>query len=168
MPDFRTPPRSQLPARLDPRLQTVATWLDAKFVVPGLGWRFGLDPLLGLIPGLGDALPALLSVWFVLEGARLGLPKSTLLRMTLNIAIDWLVGSLPVLGDVFDAAWKSNVRNLQLLQQHQGGIDPVAVRQDRAFVVAVLVGLAVLFAATVGLTLWLLGLAFGWARGHVG
>jgi hypothetical protein len=160
--------RHDLPARLDPRLVTVASWLDSRFRVPGLGWRFGLDPLLGLVPGLGDALPALLSVWFVLEGARLGLPKATLVRMTTNIAIDWLVGSIPVLGDLFDAAWKSNVRNLQLLQQHQGGIDPVAVRQDRAFVVAMLAGLAMLFAATVGLTVWLVALAIGWARVGVG
>jgi hypothetical protein len=156
--------RHDLPARLDPRLATVASWLDTRFRVPGLGWRFGLDPLLGLVPGLGDALPALLSVWFVLEGARLGLPKATLVRMTTNIAVDWLVGSVPVLGDLFDAAWKSNVRNLQLLQQHQGGIDPVAVRQDRAFVVTMLVGLAVLFAATVGLTVWLVTRAIGWVR----
>jgi hypothetical protein len=160
--------RHDLPARLDPRLVTVASWLYSRFRVPGLGWRFGLDPLLGLVPGLGDALPALLSVWFVLEGARLGLPKATLVRMTTNIAIDWLVGSIPVLGDLFDAAWKSNVRNLQLLQQHQGGIDPVAVRQDRAFVVAMLAGLAMLFAATVGLTVWLVALAIGWARVGVG
>jgi len=91
--------------------------MDQSIVLPN-GFRIGLDPLLGLVPGIGDAVTTLISCYLVYESARLGLPKRILVRMLANIGLDSIVGTVPVLGDLFDAGWKSNMRNLRLLDQH--------------------------------------------------
>jgi hypothetical protein len=96
--------------------RALARLLDTAIRIPGTSIRFGLDPLIGLVPGLGDVAGAVMSGYIVLVGARLGAPKSIIVRMLLNIGIDTFVGSLPVLGDLFDAAFKSNVRNISLLE----------------------------------------------------
>jgi len=98
-------------------LERLSFWMDDLFRVPGLGWRFGLDALVGLIPGLGDTATSLVSFYILAAGVRYRVPKITLLRMGLNIGIDYLVGSLPLVGDVFDAWWKSNQMNVALLRQ---------------------------------------------------
>ena len=85
--------------------------------MPGTDVRFGLDPILGLIPGLGDVAGAALSGYLVLLAARLGAPRVVVLRMVANVALDSVVGSVPLLGDAFDVAWKSNTRNLALLER---------------------------------------------------
>ena len=85
--------------------------------MPGTGIRFGLDPVLGLVPGLGDVAGAALSGYLVLLAARLGAPRVVVLRMVANVAVDSVVGSVPLLGDLFDVAWKSNTRNLALLER---------------------------------------------------
>jgi Domain of unknown function (DUF4112) len=93
-------------------------WLmDDLFRVPGLGWRFGLDALIGLIPGIGDTTTSLVSFYILASAVRYRVPKITLLRMGLNIGIDYAVGSLPVVGDLADAWWKSNQKNVELLKQ---------------------------------------------------
>jgi hypothetical protein len=91
--------------------------MDQSIVLPS-GFRIGLDPILGLLPGVGDAVTSLISCYLVYESARLGLPRRVLGRMLGNIALESLAGSFPVLGDIFDAFWKSNMRNLRLLEQH--------------------------------------------------
>lgn len=113
----RRPPLDKSPDEIDRELETVARWMDTVFEIPGLGWRFGLDALLGLIPGLGDTATALVSLYILGTASRYGVPKITLARMGLNIAIDWLLGSLPIVGDLFDVWWKSNVRNVELLRK---------------------------------------------------
>jgi len=131
------------------RVGRLAYWLDA----------VGLDPLLGLVPGLGDAAGAILAVWILLEAVRLGAPRATLVRMAANIAIDALVGAVPVLGDVFDFLWKANLKNVALLERH--AFDPAAAgKSDRGFV-ALLVGAVValcggLLVGGVVLTAWLI------------
>lgn len=104
----------------NPRLQHVrffSNLLDQCIVLPG-GFRIGIDPIIGLIPGFGDVLSAALSLYLVYQGALLGLPKRILLRMVGNVAIEGLVGTFPVLGDIFDAVWKANMRNLRLIELH--------------------------------------------------
>src|SRR5262245_42444212 len=96
-------------------LRRLATLLDSAFRLPGTRYTFGLDPLLGLIPGLGDLASPALSVLILWQGARLRVPKVVLARMVLNALIDAGVGSIPVMGDIFDFAWKSNDMNLGLL-----------------------------------------------------
>ena len=141
-----------------PQLRRFAVWLDAGIAVPGTSIRVGLDPLLGLVPGLGDAAGALLAAWILVEAIRMGAPRATLARIASNIAIDALVGAVPVLGDVFDFVWKANLRNVALLERH--AIDPAgAGKSDRLFVVLV-VGTVValclgLLVGGVVLTAWL-------------
>jgi hypothetical protein len=91
--------------------------MDDLFRIPVLGWRFGLDALIGLIPGFGDTASSLVSFYILVNAVRYRVPKITLLRMGLNFGIDYAVGSLPVVGDLFDAWWKSNQRNLDLLRK---------------------------------------------------
>jgi len=96
------------------RMRLVARVLDDSVRIPGTGFRIGLDPLLGLLPVAGDAVSGALSLYIVAESARLGVPYSTLLRMLAHIAIDVTGGSVPVVGDLFDAVWKANTRNVSL------------------------------------------------------
>jgi len=91
--------------------------LDQCITLPG-GFRIGIDPIIGLIPGIGDVLSAVLSLYLVYQAALLGLPKRILARMLGNVAIEGLVGTFPVLGDLFDAVWKANMRNLRLIEMH--------------------------------------------------
>ena len=91
--------------------------MDDLFRVPVLGWRFGLDALIGLIPALGDTSTALVSFYILAAAVRYRVPKITLLRMGLNIGIDYVLGAVPVVGDFADAWWKANRKNLDLLQK---------------------------------------------------
>jgi hypothetical protein len=100
------------------RLRTLSRLLDSAFVIPGTRYRFGLDALIGLVPGLGDAVSAVFSVYIILQASRLGAPKSVVTRMIANVAVDTVVGWIPVLGDLFDVAWKSNLKNMALLESH--------------------------------------------------
>lgn len=127
------------------RVQMLAVLLDEAIRIPGTSIRFGIDPIVGLIPGLGDVLGAVASAYIILEAARLGAPASVLLRMTINVGVDTLVGSLPVVGDAFDFAWKSNTRNARLLGRHLES--PVATRRASIAVVALLLASLVAIAA---------------------
>jgi len=100
------------------RLRALSRLLDTAFTIPGTRYRFGLDPLIGLVPGLGDAVSAVFSGYIILQASRLGAPQSVVTRMIANVALDTLVGWVPVLGDLFDVAWKSNLRNMALLDSH--------------------------------------------------
>lgn len=129
--------------------------LDAAIRIPGTDIRVGLDPLLGLIPGLGDWAGALGSGYILLRAADLGVARATLLRMAANIGVDFMAGSVPVLGDIFDVGWRANERNMALLRAHLDAPERRR-RADRGFVVALVVGLGALLLLTVGLSLWLL------------
>ena len=106
----------------DPRgLDALRRWariFDSAFRIPGTQITFGLDPILGLIPGLGDMASPILSLFFIWHGLRLRVPKVVLARMVLNVLIDAGVGAIPVLGDLFDFGWKANEWNLALLERH--------------------------------------------------
>ena len=102
------------------RSRKVSHLMDEAVTVPGTDFRVGLDPILGIAPVGGDAVALLLSLYPILEAARLGLPKSTIARMLLNVTLDATVGSIPVLGTLFDAVWKANERNVRLLERHLG------------------------------------------------
>jgi uncharacterized protein DUF4112 len=100
------------------RLRSLARLLDTALPVPGTRYRFGLDPIIGLVPFIGDAIGALFSVYIVFQAGRLGVSKSTLVRMIANVGVDTLIGEIPLLGDLFDFGFKSNTRNLALLEHH--------------------------------------------------
>jgi len=98
-------------------VRAISVWSDTVFEIPGLGWRFGLDPIIGLIPVAGDFASALVSLYLLAVAAEMRVPRSTMLRMGLNVAIDYFVGSIPVVGNIFDFAWKANYKNMQLLER---------------------------------------------------
>jgi len=102
------------------RLEKLADLLDARFVIPGTGVRFGLDSLIGLIPGIGDTATGFLSLWIVWQGIRLGVGPGTVIHMLFNVLIDTAIGSIPLLGDIFDIAFKANLANIRLIQRHTG------------------------------------------------
>ena len=102
---------------VDESLERLSWLMDDLIKIPGLGWRFGLDALIGLIPGFGDTATSLASFYILASAVRYGVPKVTILRMGMNIGIDYLVGSLPLVGDLFDAWWKSNHMNVELLRK---------------------------------------------------
>ncbi len=104
------------------RLSRLARLMDTAVRVPGINVRFGLDSVIGLFPGVGDAAGGLIGLYIINEGRRLGLPKHKLLRMIGNLALDSAVGSIPLAGDVFDVYFKSHKRNANMILDHFGGV----------------------------------------------
>jgi hypothetical protein len=142
------------------RARVLARALDSAVRIPGTNMRFGLDALLGLVPGLGDVAGAAMGSYLVLLGSRLGAPKPVLARMVLNVALDTLAGVVPIAGDLFDVAWKANTRNMALLERY---IDrPAATKKSSsAFVLAIIAALALLAVGGIFLAVvvvrWILG-----------
>ena len=99
-------------------LRNTARLLDSAFVVPGTSYRIGLDPILGLVPGIGDLVSPLFTIGILWQGRDLGIPRVVQVRMLGNVLLDALVGAVPLLGDLFDFAWKANERNYALLELH--------------------------------------------------
>ena len=159
--DSRAGNASAFDARsIDPRLARVRglAWLLDRSIPIGGGMRVGLDPILGLLPGGGDAAGVLLSLYVVFEGARLGLPTRVLARMVGNVALEGIVGTVPLLGDLFDAAWKANVRNVHLIEQFYQPERPSrplgAIALTLGLVALLLVTLVVALAIAVVALLW--------------
>lgn len=100
------------------RVRRLANTMDSAFRIPGTQWRIGVDALVGLIPGVGDAASAAASAWIILEARRIGVPKRTQWRMLGNLLLDTVIGSIPLFGDLFDAGYKANVRNADLIERH--------------------------------------------------
>jgi hypothetical protein len=98
------------------RIDALATILDTAFILPGTNVRFGLDALIGLVPGIGDVITTAMSLYIVHEARQLGAPRHVILRMVANVMVDGIVGAVPVVGDAFDVLWRANRRNMRLLQ----------------------------------------------------
>ncbi len=110
--------RSATRAERIARIDRLATLLDTRFAIPFTKFRFGADSLIGLAPGVGDAVTTALALYIVYEAHRLGAPKTVLARMLGNVAIDGMVGIVPVAGDVFDVMFRANRRNVRILREH--------------------------------------------------
>ena len=128
------------------RLRAIATVLDDAVRVPGTNIRFGLDALLGLLPGAGDAVTGAVATYAIVLAARLGAPPVVIARMAVNVLIDVATGTIPVVGDIFDVGWKSNRKNVRLLEGYQA--NPQKVRASSWAVVILL--LLFIVAAMVG------------------
>ena len=129
--------------------------LDSAFRVPGTNLSFGLDPILGLIPGIGDLTTPLFAALLLLHGVRMRIPRLIQLRMLINAVIDLLIGFVPVVGDFFDFGWKANVRNLALLERYaHPGSKPS--RGDWIFVLSIVGVLAALAVFPLLFAAWLL------------
>lgn len=99
-------------------LERIAQWMDAKFLIPGTPIRFGLDSLIGLLPVVGDSSTLLVALYLTAKARALDLPKHIHLQMYFNAFIDWLIGLIPFLGDIFDIGFKANLRNVALIRKH--------------------------------------------------
>jgi hypothetical protein len=146
-------------SEIDPELELLAQWMDSVFEIPGLGIRFGLDAIVGLIPGVGDTLTSLASLYILNAARRYGVPRVTMARMALNIAIDYICGAVPILGDAFDVYWKANIKNVELLRRHVR-VSKTEERRARVgdwlFVGALMLGLIAVLATSVVVAWWMI------------
>lgn len=138
------------------RAREFARIMDSAFRVPGTRFRFGLDPILGLVPGLGDAIGGGFGFYLLVQAFRAGAPPVVMIRMFANIAADLVLGAVPLLGDLFDAGFKANLRNLGLLERYQASPEATRTR-SLVLLLALLVALVLIIAGA----LWLLVAAFG-------
>jgi hypothetical protein len=127
-----------------PHLRRWADLLDNRFVIPGTSIRFGIDPILSLIPGLGDLASPAFTVLLLVQGTQRRVPRPVLLRMVANALVDALIGAVPIAGAVGDVFWRANTRNLALLERHaRPGIPPTPGDIAFVWIVAGLLGLVV-------------------------
>jgi hypothetical protein len=159
-------PRGQVVVRPGEADQTrtvvrqLAWFLDNAIEIPGTRYRIGFDALIGLIPILGDLIGLLIGSYIVLSAARLGLPRTVVLRMLVNLGIDVVVGAVPLAGDVLDAAWKANARNARLFEQAMD--DPKAAGRSSFWALLGLFTLLIaLIVGSILLSIWLVKLLFG-------
>ena len=142
------------------RLRRIGWLLDSSIPIPGTRYTLGIDQLVGLVPGLGDLLGGVFSLYIIVEAARIGVPRGLLARMGWNVALDTLVGEVPILGDLFDVVFKANIRNLALLDGYLER--PVEVRRSsRRFAALIVVGLVLLTAGAVAFAVLLVRLLSG-------
>src|SRR5690606_2958988 len=158
--DFtRTDKLKRKEIEIEEGLDNLARYLDGLFRIPGTSWRFGLDGLIGLVPNVGDTITSFASFYILLAGVRYGVPKITLLRMALNIAIDYIVGAIPFLGDLFDFFWKSNKRNMDLIRTRATGKDK-GTTADYIFIFIVISILVLLLIASIAVSVYVIGSIF--------
>jgi hypothetical protein len=141
---------------IDPHLERIADLMDGAIRIPGTNLRIGLDPILGLLlPQVGDAIGALVSAYLILASLRYGLPKGIIARMIFNLGIDYLMGSVPLIGDLTDFAWKANDKNLTLLKRHARG-EGHSFWSDWGWAIILLAFLGAVIAGLIALSLALL------------
>jgi hypothetical protein len=153
------PQRKYSEIEIEEGLESLSHYLDGLFRIPGTGWRFGLDAVIGLIPNVGDTLTSFASFYILIAGVRYGVPKITLLRMAFNIGLDYLVGTIPFIGDAFDFVWKANKQNLDLIRERATGKD-VATTSDYIFVFGVIGVLILLLVGSILVSLYIIGAIF--------
>ncbi len=140
------------------KVGTVVRWMEDLVRVPGTKFGVGLDAMLGFVlPGVGDAVTGAVALSLLVTAMRRGVPRIVVMRMFLNIAVDVVVGLVPIVGDAFDLVWRSNVRNLELLERHQGELEPRARVGDYGIVASAAALVAASVAAPIFAIGWLLG-----------
>ena len=156
--------RERSQADVERSLEQLSRWMDGLFRVPGTGWRFGLDALVGLVPGVGDLATTAVSLYILASGVRYRVPKVTLLRMGANVAVDYVLGSVPFVGDLFDAFWKSNQMNVELLRKRATvapGEESKARVGDWLFLGLIVLVLLALLVGSLAVAFWILSWLFG-------
>jgi hypothetical protein len=152
------PEEKQRRREVEPLFKWIALIMDDLLRLPGTNFRIGLDPIIGLIPGIGDTSSALVSAAVLIQAVRRGLPKILIARMSVNILINEIVGIVPIAGDAFSFWFKSNSRNYDLLKKHQGASSG-SRKSDWLFVIVVLCTLAFIVVAGIAVTFFLLSQA---------
>jgi Domain of unknown function (DUF4112) len=138
-------------------LRRVSQLLDSAFAIPGTSYRVGLDPIVGLVPWVGDLVSPLFTLALLWQAREMALPRVVQLRMVVNVAIDALVGAIPILGDLFDFAWKANDKNMALLERHAFTSRRASVG-DWLFVTGIVLVLLAIAAAPFVIAVWLLNM----------
>jgi Domain of unknown function (DUF4112) len=154
---FRADPASRIR-----RVRVLARLLDSSIPIPGTKWKIGFDPIVGLIPGIGDVIGAVLSGYIILEAVRMEVPTFTLARMLVNVGIDTVLGAVPAVGDVFDAAWKSNMMNVALLERHLTATGDAPPKRHNVAGVLVLAIVVLVLILGVGLVLGIFAARLLW------
>ncbi|MGB7893936.1 MAG: DUF4112 domain-containing protein [Microcoleus sp.] len=162
----RSPIQNSSPNTLSPshvaslrRLRRISHLLDNAIPIPGTKYRIGLDPILGLIPGGGDLISSIFAGYVVFKSAQMGVPQETLVKMAANIVFDTVAGTVPVAGDLLDVAWKANVKNIELLDDHLGSPEQ-GKKADWLFVAALLLGLILIVGGVIFLSVMLFAWVF--------
>jgi hypothetical protein len=145
------------------KLEQLARLLDSSFRIPGTSFQMGLDSLIGLIPGIGDTTGGIVSTYIIWQAARMGVPKVVLMRMGINVVFDAILGTIPVVGDIFDIAFKANRKNVQLLNNYYQS-PRAAVERDTVSVALI----AVSILAVIGLVIWLTVKLLAWLVHAIG
>lgn len=153
---FETAIKERKQIELEESLESLSRYLDDWIKIPIVGWRFGLDALIGLVPNVGDTLTSVASFYILIAGVRYGVPKITILRMAFNIGLDYLVGAIPFLGDAFDFVWKANKQNIDLIRERATGKNQ-GTTSDYLFVGLIIAGLIVLLIGSIVVSLYILG-----------
>ncbi len=168
MPVTGQPVRS---VEIEESLERLGWVMDDLFRIPILGWRVGLDALIGLIPGVGDTATTVASLYILTSAIRYRVPKITLLRMGMNVGLDYVLGAVPLVGDVFDAWWKSNQKNIELMRR-RATVSAAEAKSGKisdwlfvGFIIVLLLGLAVV---SVLVSIYLLALIAGQLAGVLG
>ncbi len=156
---FETALKERKHIELEESLENLSRYLDDWIKIPVVGWRFGLDALIGLVPNVGDSITSLASFYILIAGVRYGVPKITLLRMAFNIGLDYVVGSIPVIGDAFDFVWKSNKQNMNLIRERATGTDQ-GTTGDYLFVGLIILTLIAILIGSILVSLFILGTFF--------
>lgn len=146
------------------RIRQISHLLDNAIGIPGTKYRIGIDPILGIVPGGGDFVAMVFSAYMIVTAAQMGVSQEKLVQMVSNVIVDTFAGTVPVVGDLFDVAWKSNIKNLELLEEHLGS-PQTGTAVNWWFVVAILAGLFLIMLAIVSLSVliisWLVGAVNG-------
>jgi hypothetical protein len=152
---FETATKERKQIELEESLESLSRYLDDWIKIPVVGWRFGLDALIGLVPNVGDTLTSVASFYILIAGVRYGVPKITILRMAFNIGLDYLVGLVPIIGDTFDLFWKSNKKNMDLIRERATGKDK-GTTSDYIFVGLMILGLIGLLIGSIAGSVYIL------------
>lgn len=141
-------------------VRAVARWMDTAVEIPGTNIKFGLDSVLGLLPGIGDAIASAIGGYIILAASRMGVSRVVILRMLMNLGIDTVVGSVPLVGDVLDVAWKANVKNVALLEEALA--DPHKSRRSGVWALLGVAAIVVLIGAAGAALTWFLLAHVSW------
>lgn len=161
MPGKR-PTKGELPADLE-KIRSLVRWMDSSFRIPGTNFTFGWDPIIGLVPVLGDIVDFLISAFILLALVRNGASGKVILKMLLNVGIDTLASAIPVFGNIFDFAYKANERNLQLATEHY--LEGKHEGSATSILLPVLGGLAIIFITIISLSIWIFVEMIQWLTG---
>lgn len=144
-------------------LESLSKYLDDWVKIPVVGWRFGLDALIGLVPNVGDTVTSLASFYILIAGVRYGVPKITLVRMAFNIGLDYAVGAIPLVGDAFDFFWKANRQNMDLIRTRGTGRGQ-GTMGDYIFVFGMILLLIGILIVSIAVSVYILSRIFGGIR----